>query len=199
MYFPRQDDIGHFAWLQERKARIVAANPHFASKILGASFPDPAFEPPLPRPVLAGEGYIGGRKRRRCRRPRRDRQAHLPAPPPALYALAMQVAAACDVTLACLRGRHRHGTLTHARACVAVLAQEFLPDVPARAVDTVLNRSVRMTEWYRQAHARRLRDFPDYAALFSRCRALHQPAVTTGAGEVELHDQIVEVAVAAAV
>ncbi len=183
MYFPRQDDTGHFAWLQQRKARIVAANPHFALKILGAPSPDRDLDLPLPRPVLAGEGYIGSRKRKRRRRLHRGRQLHSP-PPPMLHELAEQIAATCGVTLALLRGRHRHGTLTHARACVAVLAQEFLPDVPARAVDAVLNRSVRMTEWYRAAHTRRLREFPDYADLFGRCRTLCQPVVPRGTDRV---------------
>ena len=182
MYFARQDDTGHFAWLQQRKARIVAANPHFALKILGAPPPDRDLDLPLPRPVLAGEGYIGNRKRKRQSRRRHGRLLPSPTPlPPALSELAERIAAACGVTVASLRGRHRHGTLTHARACVAVLAQELLPDVPARAVDLVLNRSMRMTEWYRAAHARRLREFPDYADLFGRCRTLCQPAVPAGA------------------
>lgn len=181
MYFPRQDDTGHFAWLQQRKARIVAANPHFALKILGAPSPDRDLDLPLPRPVLAGEGYIGSRKRKRRSRRHQGRQFSSPTPLPlALSELAERIAAVCGVTVASLRGRHRHGTLTHARACVAVLAQELLPDVPARAVDMVLNRSMRMTEWYRAAHARRLREFPDYADLFGRCRALHKPAVPAG-------------------
>ena len=185
MYFPRQDDTGHFAWLQQRKARIVAANPHFALKILGAPSPDRDLDLPLPRPVLAGEGYIGGRKRKRRNRQHRGRQLPSPTPlPPALCELAERVAAACGVTVASLRGRHRHGTLTHARACVAVLAQELLPDVPARAVDAVLNRSVRMTEWYRAAHTRRLREFPDYADLFGRCCTLCQPAAPRGTDRV---------------
>ena len=103
MYFPRQDDTGHFAWLQQRKARIVAANPHFALKILGAPSPDRDLDLPLPRPVLAGEGYIGGRKRKRRSRRHRGQQFPSPPPlPPALCELAERVAAACGVTVAAL-------------------------------------------------------------------------------------------------
>ncbi len=142
------EPIGHYEYLTGRTARVLAANPHLAKKLLGWT---------PPKATLS-------------------RKAEEPPPlktyrPPSLNGLIEQVAYQLDVTAEQIRGCRRDRKLVNARSCIAVLAGELHPRLSPTAVDDALLRAENMTHWYRERHPDRCQLVPGYEAFYRRCRA----------------------------
>lgn len=135
--------------LRERTAAVVAANPHLARQITGRAEPVNA---PLPeirtKPIFARGRYIP-------------------------YSLSNLIDAVCvftDIHRDALTGNGRTRRLVDARSCVAVLAAEFAPRHSYQAIDDALLRGSGCCVWYRDRHEDRRALYPEYAAMFDRCR-----------------------------
>ena len=136
--------------LRERTAAVVAANPHLAKKLTGKPVPAEVIERAIETlPIFARGRYIQ-------------------------HSLSGLIDAVClltDIHRAALTGNGRARRLVNARSCVAVLAEEFAPRHSAQAIDEALLRGSGMATWYRSRHNDRLLLFPQYAAVYGRCRA----------------------------
>ena len=136
--------------LRERTAAVVAANPHLALKITAKPAPAEVLERAIKTlPIFARGRYIQ-------------------------HSLSGLIDAVClltDIHRAALTGNGRTRRLVNARSCVAVLAEEFAPRHSAQAIDEALLRGSGMATWYRSRHNDRLLLFPQYAAVYGRCRA----------------------------
>lgn len=143
------DDCGYADYLQERQARIVAANPHLAAKITGRT---PVAGIPGEPIKIVRQIFPKGRYT-----------------PRSLSSLIVLVARMADLHPDAISGNGRSRRLVDARSSVAVLAEMFAPRNSARAVDDALLRGEGSTHWYRERHADRLKAYPEYEALYSRC------------------------------
>ena len=142
------DDIGIYAELQERKARIAAHNPHLAEK-LGAPKPKAGVEPIVVKPIFDKGRYV----------------------PMHLASLIAFVATQTDLHPDAITGNGRSRRLVDARSCIAVLAMQFAPRLSARAVDHGLLRGEGTTIWHRARHLDRIKLYPEYGALYARLLA----------------------------
>lgn len=103
---------------------------------------------------------------------------HVPRPvfekgrysPPSITRLVALVAKHADTSSESIRGNGRVKRLVNARSCVAKLAEEYAPRLAAQAVDDAMLRGRGMTIWYRERHEDRSALYPDYKALYERCR-----------------------------
>jgi len=90
---------------------------------------------------------------------------------PSIHGLIALVAYNADVSPDSIRGGGRVTRLVNTRFAIAKLAEEFAPRLSAWQVDDAMLRAHPMTRWYRERHADRTRLYPDYKALYERCRA----------------------------
>lgn len=135
--------------IREHRDAVVGANPHLTLKITGKP-PAVAATPVVkPRPVFARGRYI----------------------PRSLSDLIDAVCLMSDIHRDGLTGNGRTRRLVDARSCVAVLAAEFAPRNSYQAVDDALLRGSGCCVWYRDRHEDRLKLYPEYRALYDRCRA----------------------------
>lgn len=145
-----RDGRSHYAWLKERQARVIAANPHLADKITGRKpAPGKPAEPVKLRPIFPKGRFI----------------------PRSLSSLIDFVCQQMDLHPDAITGNGRSRRLVDARSCIAVLASDFAPRNSARGVDSALLRGEGMTTWYRERHRARCELYPEYAALYARCYA----------------------------
>ena len=95
---------------------------------------------------------------------------------PKLTRIIALVARHCDVSPDAVSGGSKVHRLVNARYCVAKLTEEFAPRLSGLAVDSGMLRGEGSTAYYRSRHADRCKLYPDYAALYARCRAELQGA-----------------------
>lgn len=139
--------------LRERAAAVVAANPHLSKKITGIAPPAGARIPAIrTQPIFPRGRYI----------------------PRSLSDLIDAVCLLTDIHRDALTGNGRSRRLVDARSCVAVLAAEFASRHSTYAVDDALLRGRGTTVWHRDRHDDRRALYPEYAAMFDRCRAAIQ-------------------------
>jgi hypothetical protein len=141
-------NIGIYAELQERRARIAAANPHLALKLTGR-----------PAPVAAQPIVIRDR-------PIPERGRYIPR---TLNGLVAFIARQTDLHPDAIYGNGRTRRLVDARSCIAVLAQVYAPRLSAAAIDDGMCRGSGTCIWYRARHLDRLKLYPEYAGMFVRC------------------------------
>jgi hypothetical protein len=141
--------VGYAALLAEKRERVLAANPQALQKITGEA------PPRQPAPVLQTKPIF-------------DKGRYIP---PSITRLIVLVAKHSDISPDAICGAGRVARLVNARFCVGKLAEEFAPRQPANAVDGAMLRGEGCTVWYRARHADRLKLYPDYSALYERCRA----------------------------
>lgn len=134
--------------IRERTAAVVAANPHLSKKITGKAPLAPIPEVRT-RPIFPRGRYI----------------------PRSLSDLIDAVCALTDIHRDALTGNGRTRRLVDARSCVAVLAAEVAPRHSTYAIDDALLRGRGTTVWHRERHEDRRKLYPEYAAMFDRCRA----------------------------
>lgn len=135
--------------LRERTAAVVAANPHLSVKITGRAALPEVIAAIQTKPIFPRGRYI----------------------PRSLSDLIDAVCLLTDIHRDGLTGNGRTRRLVDARSCVAVLAEEFAPRHSAKAIDDALLRGSGCCVWYRERHEDRRKLYPEYAAMFDRCRA----------------------------
>ena len=81
------------------------------------------------------------------------------------------VASLSDLSIEAIRSdRQRPILLSHARACIGILAKELHPLLSDRAIEDAMNRGAGLMDWWRKRHHDRLKHFPSYKALYATCR-----------------------------
>lgn len=81
------------------------------------------------------------------------------------------VATHSGLTREAICGNSHRRKLVDARSCIANLAEEFAPHQSMRAVEDAMLRGAGLCAWYRDRHSDRIAQFPEYAALYERCRS----------------------------
>ena len=90
--------------------------------------------------------------------------------PPSATRIIALVARHADVSPDAIVGGSRVSRLVNCRYAVAKLSEEFAPRLSALAVDSALLRGEGSTLYYRSRHVDRCKLWPEYAALYERCR-----------------------------
>lgn len=139
--------IGIVAGLQQKRADVIAANPQLAERINGKKA-EPLAAIKIKQTFEKGR-YI----------------------PPSLTGLIELVARLADLHPEAIRGNGKRAALVNARFCVANLAEEFAPRLSCWAIDDGMLRGMGMARWYRERHRDRIELYPEYGALYERCRA----------------------------
>ena len=109
----------------------------------------------VPRPVL------------RVTRPIYEKGRYIPMSLSNIIAVVARIAQTDEAAI-CGMGRRRG--LVDCRFAIANLAEEFAPMQSAAALDDAMLRGTNMCMWYRERHSDRIAAFPEYAALYARCR-----------------------------
>ena len=91
--------------------------------------------------------------------------------PPSATRIITLVARHADVSPEAICGAGRITRLVNCRYAIAKLTEEFAPRLSSLQVDSAMLRGEGSTLYYRSRHLDRCKLWPEYAALYERCRA----------------------------
>lgn len=118
--------------------------------------PDPLAPPPVKKPARLVQHAVYERGR---------------YIPPSATKIITLVARHADVSPEAICGGSRVTRLVNCRYAIAKLTEEFAPRLSALCVDSAMLRGDGSTLYYRSRHEDRCKWWPEYAALYERCRA----------------------------